>query len=113
MVSEPRSYNLVMLCRAALSCPVRLRSPSLSGVLAAVVLVCVTEHFAGPSWTRLAQVLPKMPIGNLPGVSELRGRAYGIGPSQAGCYGSLEGEGLLPPTCLAAGKVLVEREVGL
>ncbi len=54
-----------------------------------------------------------MPIRNLPGVSELRGGAYGVGPPQAGCHGSLKSEGVLPLACLSTADILMEREVGL
>lgn len=54
-----------------------------------------------------------MPVGNLPGVSELRGRAYGVSPTQASCHGSLKSEGVLPLACFSTADVLMEWEVGL
>lgn len=80
-----------------------------SCVLAAVVLICVTQWLAGPRRTHLTQVLSEMPVWNLPGVSELRSGADGVGPSQAGGYGRLKGEGVLTVTRLSAAEVLVER----
>lgn len=54
-----------------------------------------------------------MPIGNLPGVSELRGGAYGIGPTKACCHGSLKSKGVLLLARFATAAVLMEWEVGL
>lgn len=97
-------------------CPIPLRSPPRRrrhlSVSAAVILIRVAEQIAGPGGTRLAQLLQEMPVGNLPGVSELRGRAYGVGPAQAGCHGSLESERVPPVARLRAAAVLVEWEVG-
>lgn len=101
-------------CGDSLKCPVALCILFISiFFLAAVILVCVTKQLAGSSWTRLAQMLPEMPVRDLPGMSELRGRAYGVGPSQAGCHGSLKRKGVLPLACLSTAGVLVEWEVGL
>lgn len=64
-------------------------------------------------WTGLAQVLLEMPVGHLPGVSELRGGTYGISPAQAGCHGTLKSESILSLACLSAADVLMEWEVRL
>lgn len=53
-----------------------------------------------------------MPVGYLPGVSELWGGADGVGSSQARSYCRFEGQGVLPVAAVHAGGV-VEVEVGL
>lgn len=53
-----------------------------------------------------------MPVGNLPGVSKLRGGADGVGSAQARSHGCFEGQGVLPVAAVHTGGV-VEVEVGL
>lgn len=93
-------------------CLLSSSSSSVSFCLAAVVFVRVTEQLAGAGRARLAQVLFEMPVGNLPGVSELRGGADGVGSAQARGHGRFEGQGVLAVAAVHAG-VVVEVEVGL
>jgi len=120
-----------------LSIPSRLVSLSLSSrSLATVVLVRVAGQLPVARGAGLAHVLQEVSVGHLPGVSELGGRAYGVGAAQAGRYGRLERESVLPvprlpstdpttpnptpttsstttTTTTTTSEVLVEGEVGL